>query len=50
MASDSFRAILEKGWTITDYEVLKGFLATYIWTLIFSLIFLVMFSRKFRLH
>ncbi len=50
MASDSFRAILEKGWTITDSQVLKGFLSTYIWTFIFSIIFLVMFSRKFRLQ
>jgi hypothetical protein len=50
MASESFRAILEKGWTISDYQVLRGFIATYAWTLVFSIIFLVMFSRKFRLH
>ena len=50
MASDSFRAIMEKNWHLDNSQVLKGFVATFVWTIIFSAIFLVMFSRRFRIQ
>jgi ABC-type multidrug transport system permease subunit len=45
-ASESFRAILERGWSLCDYTVLRGFIVTYAWTLMFSLVFLLLFSYR----
>nr|QUF59475.1 ATP-binding cassette transporter Abch-like2 [Brachionus angularis] len=45
-ATDSFRAILEKDWNIANFNVMKGFLATYAWTIIFLVVFLFMFSHR----
>ena len=48
-ASDASRAILEKSWSLTEWQVARGFIATYMWTLAFAVCFLVMFSRRFRI-
>nr|APD26548.1 ATP-binding cassette transporter subfamily H member -like2 protein [Brachionus koreanus] len=48
-ATDSFRAILEKDWNIGNEKVFKGFLVTYAWTVLFLIVFLVMFSHKSKL-
>ncbi|RNA38844.1 ABC transporter G family member 20 [Brachionus plicatilis] len=40
-ATDSFRAILEKDWSIGNEKVFKGFLVTYAWTILFLIVFLI---------
>lgn len=45
-ATEAFRYILEKGWSIDNYFVIRGFVSTYIWTAIFSAMFLCLFSWK----
>lgn len=45
-ATESFRYILEKGWGLENYFVLRGFISTYIWTTLFCACFLFLFSCK----
>ena len=45
-ATEAFRNILEKGLDFNYYKVLCGFLETFIWTFLFCMCFLFLFSYK----
>jgi ABC-type multidrug transport system permease subunit len=45
-AAKGLRDIIEKGWGLTDFTVYRGFIAIYIWTILFSVVFIYIFSSR----